>query len=71
VSGKKRSEEANGLSARSGAGQAHPKGPGPVSSKLDTGGLTGGDQDQPKNGRESTSESGTWGMGSKGSFLHT
>ena len=48
MSGKKRSGEANGLSARSGAGQAHPEGPGPVSSELETGGLTGGDQDQPK-----------------------
>ncbi len=36
-------EAKSGLSVRSGAGQAHPKGPGPVSSSLDTGGLTGGD----------------------------
>ncbi len=42
MSWKKRSEEANGLIVRSGASQVHPKGPGPVSSKLDTGGLTGG-----------------------------
>ncbi len=56
VKGKTGSEEENGLSVRSGAGQAHPKGHGPVSSKLDTGSLTGRDsQDQLKNGRESTS----------------
>jgi hypothetical protein len=33
----------NGLSVRSGARQVHPKGPGPVSSLLDTGSLTGGE----------------------------
>ncbi len=32
-----------GLIVRSGARQVHPKGPGPVSSLLDTGSLTGGE----------------------------
>ncbi len=59
MSGKKKVRRGNVFNIRSGAGQAHPKGPGPVSSKLDTGGLTGGIQDEPKIGRESTSELGS------------
>jgi hypothetical protein len=50
IRGKKKVRRGNGFNIRSGAGQAHPKGPGPVSSELDIGGLTGGIKDNRKIG---------------------